>query len=1271
MSNPSEERKDFDVFNVELSGSTLVEASAGTGKTWSSTALYLRMVVEQTLLPKNILVVTFTKAATAELAGRVRERLQGMLNYLQSGSSSRDEDFYSAMLTKWQTESIDKNMIVERLQSAISHFDEAAIYTIHSFCQRLLNDFAFEAGAKFDLKPLSDDSEYVTSVAQDYWRQKMDILTEEDKPFVQWLIEKKQSPNALLKSISKHKEKPYLELFHAVDPEIGIEENSALVASLEEPQQLTAETVAELHANLVRFWNESSEQITDCFDGILASGNVKRTSYNPDKRDSYFDSLNRLLTSDPFRWTNASQRNAGDKFYQSKLNAAVRKGATIPQHDFFIALDNFAIGYKSFQVADKKYKQANSQLSNNRDALYKYRLAILLEGMLEYININLPKEKQSKSLLSFNDILLNVYNALDGEQGDNFAAAVSSQFSAAIIDEFQDTDPLQSLIFRRLFADQGTILFLVGDPKQAIYSFRGADIYAYYQAAKETSKQLTLRTNFRSTPALVDSVNALFKTTHPAFMTSDIHYDWVNAKSSAKLSIEGDTDASLTFSMPVPEDGKYFNRDNADPWAVGYTAQKIAELLDKSNRGEAVIVNSEGSRAIKPGDFAVLVSSHNDALKVKSALDALGIPSVRQSQEKVTDSIAALTMLRLIQAVAEPSNESRIVELLADPLLAMDAAEIVSLKENDTQWDNVLEDFWILQTCWIEQGFSRMFRQWLNGVGFLNRNVASRLLKFAEGERNLTDLLHLAEIIQTRSGQQGGIQSLISWLQYAITNDSSEEEWQVRLESDSGRVKISTIHASKGLEYNIVFCPFLWAGRGANSDAVVAAHSGTQPIVDFGSEHFDEHQQLATQEALMEQLRLLYVALTRPVHRCYVFWPYQKLAGTSALAWLLYGTDEMAASDDPVKALKNKVTRLSFEDFSQAVKGFVDDAKTRNDTDQINFADIVCHQLNERPSKNAIKMDEAEQRSLVAAPQFKRSLYPSWWQTSFSGLTQGQHVEVSRMLELPERCDDVVVDQNEQTESDDVFTIFNLPRGAHTGNGLHAIFEFWNFSRHDQQALDELILSQLDAYDIGKVEDRTQWCSVVAECVTHTLNTPLDGKNLRLNQLPVEQRQPEMEFLLSTNGSLDRIVAVLSNPRFGLPKVFVEASQQLDSKQLNGFLVGFIDLTFQDDDGRFHVLDWKSNYLGDSFDHYRVEFQENAMAGSHYYLQALIYLVALHRYLKQQLVDYDPEQHFGSAWYLFVRGINGEPNNGIYNLSPSIELIEALDKALLSVGVAK
>jgi exodeoxyribonuclease V beta subunit len=375
----------------------------------------------------------------------------------------------------------------------------------------------------------------------------------------------------------------------------------------------------------------------------------------------------------------------------------------------------------------------------------------------------------------------------------------------------------------------------------------------------------------------------------------------------------------------------------------------------------------------------------------------------------------------------------------------------------------------------------------------------------------------------------------------------------------------------------------------------------------------------------------------------------------------------------------NQISGIKNEEFEANLKNFCDNANTvKPDNVVINHAVVSYRELKQCAGPIYIDMSPRDINELITAKPLQRYLVPSWLQTSFSGLTAGQHASVERQ-QRSEHADDIPEIRADEIQAEDPsvidsFSIFSFPRGAMPGECLHHIFEHWDFANTDKESLKTLVADSMNRFSIAKPESRPEWYETVADAVLNTLNKPLKTAatptGFCLAKVAAEHRQAELEFLLAARGSTDVIKTLLLDPKFELPLVFVEASKQLNHKRIEGFLTGFIDLVFKDEQGRYHVLDWKSNHLGYSSQDYAPDRIEHAMAETHYYLQALIYLLALHRYLQQQLPDYDIEQHLGGAWYAFVRGVDinqpeDEPVNGIYQLTPSIALILALDKLLI------
>jgi len=1282
-------RNKFDVFTTPLADSHLIEASAGTGKTWSITGLYVRAVVEKSLLPERILVVTFTKAATAELTGRIRTRVYQTLQWLNGDTAEKslkaEATFFEPLFAQWKVMGLSDEDIKTRLVAALAGFDRAAIFTIHSFCQRLLADFAFEANARFDLSLVTDADLLLDTVIADFWRNKVSALDENDAMWAHWLIEGKNTPEVWRKAIKSHLNKPYVELLPPKDVESAQKDAADLVAEVVRIQEVAC-----------TMWHDDNAEIRDAFTALIDSGVLHKSTYKQANLSQYFDALERFLAKEMHVFFKAIDKDDmlkdARKFDCEFIDVKTNKNLVAIQHPFY--------GVVSALFS------AHAALVEGVKAQFEQRKMATIKELVETVNRELPALKSQLGVIDFDDMLLLVHQALQGSQANELVAAVRAQYHAALIDEFQDTDPLQLDIFTQLFAgndsadDSGdadknpSTLFFVGDPKQAIYSFRGADIYAYYQGAENTKRQSTLVTNYRSSPRYVDSVNALFSPNHSSFISPEIHFDWVAAQNKPELTItdaSGQPDTSqgaMHFVIARPEPNakgefKAFSKTQVEDLAIADTVSRIEALLSKGSQGRAQFVDLDKGTTtnIVPSDIAILVPKHAQAKKLSAALAKRHILSVRQGQDKVMQSDAAVTLLRLMQAVFEPQNDARITELMGDGFIGLTGLAIKAMKDDAPAWETHIAQFITLKKTWSEEGFSAMFRSWLaSQLTHDGKTLAEQAMEFVDGERRLTDIMHLAEILQQQStGHQVSQKALIHWLQHGINRKAEEDEHQLRLESDSKRVKIVTLHASKGLEYNIVFCPFLWQGKNIRDDDILAAHNADKKaVVSFRSETHEDILKRANEESLMEQLRLLYVALTRPVHQCVIFWANAHsgqyvYTRQSALAWLLYA--DSSCEDDPVARLNAKVkaTDTSPSDFEQVVFDFAGQASQRNDG---NRAQVTCEIYQDAATiadvsglKGASSSIAADTLMAASNTGLKHAYPASWYQTSFSGLTKDQHAHI----DPPRRDDETNLEALPELEAagseSEKLTMFGFWKGADAGNAIHGIFEHCDFSSADDTALNTLVGRMLNRFAVPpKKDQREQWVGVVAQRVKDTLTKPLSAeKSFSLSQVPVGQRQAEMDFLMTAKGDTTAFQTLLAKAEFKVPAVFQEASKQLDYRSIQGFLTGSIDLVFQDDEGRFHVLDWKSNYLGSQFNDYSPDSIERSMAASHYYLQALIYLVALHRYLKSRVADYNINQHLGSAWYVYVRGINasqadGEPPTGIYHYPPALALIEAIDQ---------
>ena len=1209
--------KILNLHNIDISGLTLIEASAGTGKTWTITALYILLVLEQRMRPEEILVVTYTKAATAELRDRIRKRLTDTLDLYSTGREPLDE-LEHLLLTARGTDAETARKLLTR---ALYSFDDAAIFTIHGFCQRALLENAFESGSLFDSQMTSDQSAIVRQVCDDFWRSR--IMTE-DGPFLERLVAEGYTPEKLAAPFDGHYQNPALQII----PEAGDIDLATLI------QQRDA-----LLPPVAGMWNSERAAITR----QLNQANLSQTSYKPAQIEAAAAKLDACLS-------HGSLKNGCDGlvlFTTTKIRSSMKKDSTQPVHPFFELCQHL--------------HAAAMQVEN----AYRQKLIHCQTTLHSWLRDELASRKQLLNLRSYDDLLLDLHLALEGSGGERLASALRLRYHAALIDEFQDTDPLQWRIFARMAGIKcekpapGSLpecgetqypLFLIGDPKQAIYSFRGADIQAYIAAAlaTESARCWTLDTNRRSTKPLVRAVNTLFKADDP-FQCRAIGFTEVKSGRSEKHQL-------LQNGCPVQQPLRLWIHQRQDQTKVAgktavraamvtSTAAGIAGLLDNSYE----IIGKEGiKRALKPGDIAVLVKAHYQAEQIQEALNCLGIPSVQHGSATIFETREALDILRILRAAAEPARSSLIREALLSAVIGLSANEVFALESDDDAWEVWLMRFRALHDAARTAGVIALASRLLGECG-----ARTQALGHAGAERRLTNILHCMELLHGAEQEHGiGLEASITWLERRISGEQQDETALLRLETDSDAVIISTIHASKGLEYPAVFLPFAWDPPANRSSRVLFHAEDGSLVLDIGSHKRDaEHKQLARAEQEAEAVRLLYVAATRAEFLCYITWGAINGAFGSPLRRLLHGTKFKdaksfgAASDqgilDDIRALANE----SIQDNNPAAMSveFMPNA--------IN-APVYCSEQNAAGSCSCRVLQSA--------------IATDWRVSSFSSIAGGSERGLQPhdhdALPAPAAAAD-----SDRLAPTDGLSIFDFPRGAEAGTCLHELFEHLDFSNAEHSSLEgsSLACLQRNGYD-------QRWLPSVTRMVNEVISTPLipDVPDFSLARLRPDSWRTEMEFFLPLgrlNGSLLReVFAGLLTPE--LHGNFHEILSMLQVHESRGLLHGFIDMIFERA-GRYYIIDWKSNHLGNQREDYHQSALRQSMAQHAYILQYHLYALALDRLLRLRLPGYDYATHFGGAIYVFLRGISADrPHNGIFHDRPSHEFIQRANRIILSTA---
>ncbi len=1198
--------RELNHIEVELSGTNLIEASAGTGKTYAISCLYLRLLLESDLTPEQILVVTYTEAATKELRDRIRRRIREAVAILNGASS--DDNFLVALAAKFGSDPRSMAVAIDKLDVALKAFDTAAIFTIHGFCLRSLEDNSFESGSYYQTQLVTDQAALLQEVVDDFWRQR---FFTPHAPLLPYALASKYSPDYFSKFAKEFVGNPKLNILPEFDPDAIINSDNKCNAWFKKIQSV---------------WCDLHAEVTDILQNDKGLSRSK-DNYKQLLIPNILQNIAAFVGGDnPF-----ALFSDFEKITQPYIFAQQMKKNPPPEHEFFVLCGEL------------------QQEVENRFIALRWEL-------INFCQQRLPQRKRELNIRCFDDLLNDLYFALNRDTGAVIAHNLRQKYQAALIDEFQDTDPVQYDIFRLIYADSNLPLFLIGDPKQAIYSFRGADIFAYLQAAAsvDEEKRHTLTGNWRSTPKLLTALNALFSHGTNPFVYESISYHEIssgNKDNATAMCIDGEATVPLQFwSLSHSGGDGEITAGTANQLIPPAVAAEIAQLIAAGAHGSATI----GGEPLLPGDIAIIVRSHFQASMMQVALQQAKIPSVLRSDKSLFATAEALEVFIVLQALVDPGNETKLRAALVTDIFGNNGNDIDRLLDSEPQWEEKLLAFRDYHQLWLKRGFMVMAQRLLQ-----QEQVRGRLLRYVDGERRVTNLLHCFEVIhQFEQQSNAGLEGQATWFAERVCSQEKGDEYQIRLETDAKAVKIVTVHVSKGLEYPVVFCPYLWSGVHAG-DEVVSCHVDEKIIKDFGSPDFGENKILANRESLAESLRLLYVAVTRAKYRCYLLGGKFSAKGkssssTSPLAYLLHGSAAVkTSSTDLVASLSAEVKALSATTVDEQLREL---AKHSGGT-------VAVDPLPVAVSEKTLAAESSLALQL-ACRSFTGKIRNDWRVASFTSLAVHDSVYVEQPDRDVEQAATVQV-KPDPAEDQDRKDIYTFPKGAQTGIFWHELFENLNFADISTAIIDAQVSDGLEKYGHAAA-----WQPVVAKMIKNVVMAKMDAASgsFALAELQPNSWIAEMEFFFPLNYiTAEKLQSTLN-------KYSVEC-QAFDLDQLcaalkftpvQGMVRGFIDMVFEHD-GRYYLLDWKSNHLGHQPQDYSAPALKQAMQQNLYPLQYLLYSVALDRYLAQRIPDYSYANHFGGVFYLFLRGVDADAGGqpGIYYDLPSEELIAAFGEILL------
>lgn len=1188
----------LDVLTLPLQGVQLIEASAGTGKTWTLAALYVRLVLGhgrqgQGLMPPQILVMTFTEAATAELRDRIRARLAQAAQFFRGQAPSAD-DFLHDLQATLGTENNAAH--AARLEEAAQWMDEAAIYTIHSWSSRMLRQHAFDSQSLFDQKRLDDAPALKLKLVKDYWREFVYPLEGQQLGALKALG---ATPDALLKNIQSHWQKfekspgGFPDASQDPDPQVALKAWAHWRSNCDE-----------LALSAQRLMSEHMSTALHQLNHAMAK-DLKGNIYVPKKHGYFISHLS--------EWASGEEADLDTlrKFTLEKLNASLKKDAA-PLSD--------AHGVWS----------AIGQWMAHLDAEPDVGVDLLQHAAVKVGRAYLQQKKNLASF-DFSDLLQRLHVALHADDS-RLPAIIRAQFPVALVDEFQDTDPWQYESLSRIYGasslpvhGQTTVLsssafLMIGDPKQAIYSFRGADLPTYLNARHAAEAIWTLTENFRSSQEVVHAVNHLFGLAQAPF--GEVPFEPVQTPEPAKATSlfwpNGTKVPALTvwhLHSDKPLSGTQYSEDMAH-----ICATQMVGLLNQ--------------RVAQPGQMAVLVRDGNEAKKIRQALAERGVRSVYLSdRDSVYASREALDLACIMEAVIQARNAKLLRAALTTRTLCLSLDEIAQAINDESAWDIWVERFNAWHTTWQRQGFLPMLYKMVH-----EQDIGRRMQTAGDAaERRLTNLLHLGELLQSASLSLQGETALLRFLSDQLANPQAQGEVaQMRLETDAQLVQVITFHKAKGLQYPLVFLPF---------------------VSNFRE---DKDESIRTpEERLQEDIRLLYVALTRAQQAMWMGVAKRK-------------DDFKAKESQAQSALSVVLGRQTADDLQEKLQNWAA------------CADIEVVSAPEANDQLYEPLHSTQEEAPTPARQPTRTLPRSGWTASFSALTRNlsEHhalssnadsglarearwldAQIDNPVAMPDKLNPEDITDN-TIASQPVYNAF--PAGSAYGTLLHDIFEWqlkegWPLLQEAHAISAETNIrwqrwwqTQSDSLQLSP-EHQTLCLQLIRQCATTQLGS--DQHCFSLSQLNSLNAWPEMGFTFKTHGvstqHIDHLISQAVHPG--------QARPNLQAQQLHGLLTGFMDIVLEHQ-GRYYVLDYKSNKLPV----YTPESIETSMLSHRYDVQYTLYILAVHRLLKSRLNNYSYEKHMGGALYLYLRGID-QAGQGVYFHKPPFALIEALDAACKAV----
>ena len=1369
------------VNTFDLNSTSLIEASAGTGKTYTISNLVIRLLLGQLnkeqntslyinqgnpLSIENILIVTFTNAAASDLRARILEKIHDtriLFETVGKGASlvSLDCDENLKELLENYLNSENQQELAKKyarlLNRAERNIDNAPISTIHSFCNRALNQvYAFESGKAFNVQLIQEQE---SNALQDeamfaVWRDLFYTDKLGDKRATLLEILGTQDPTSLKDTIN------LLKSVRNLNPKDGYFGYAIYNLKKQHPNNTLEKELTDLIKAYEKIIKELLEgenadllwQIHECFKKHTV---VTESNQSPfyesvtgftdeiyalftnieDLKDLETEDFNKELVKLLFASGKATKKILSKGNDNISLISRARKDSR-----FKLPLEAQEFEENLYQLVNN-LEEVRDKLDLNSKTIW-YVLSILCINKLDSLFIR-------DNVISNDELLrqLAIVLTVDKKRGDNLAKLLRNQYPVAMIDEFQDTDPIQFEIFNKLYLEDKkqeqskAVCYLIGDPKQSIYAFRNADINSYNKAKAKVEKLYTLDTNFRSSRNIIEGVNAIFEQDVPGFEARplDCEADFIPSNIDFMRVNYPKEDKKLAGSCRFYFDDEYNDDDfYKRPISNYVNTLEFENPKNKKEQYQVAIANALArdvvkvlthgildkssdrtkKRKIKPSDIAILVKSGQESSQIQTALEEVGLKSVYFSDRssviggdvktsygssEYKPSCESVNIIYFMEAMCNNSNVSLVNRLLTCSLLRDNSKEIVL----NTEDDNFDKEIRLLHDCylkWEKHGFISAFTHYLQ-----SHDGIKSMLDTEGGERALSNYYQIAELIQSIDAKVIGPQAQLIWFKsVALESDSknacfSEDETKKHLESEQELIKIYTVHMSKGLQYPIVFLPYFYELDTSKTDTklkvydVNSSHLTLLPqdenfklgykeekyIDESGKEKtrnklvnmtltneksngkdIKSTKEIVLEASLQEKVRLLYVALTRAQAANFIY--LNNLKGTRVKVFNRIINPK--AEDGTLKAVSNlDLFKPLYKEHLKADELVVD----KNE-----YKDYLAKEK---------ALNNKETSSLSVNTLNAGDIDKSYTISSYSTITSGNHNHMFTEQNGENLSSDPKV-QVEDSPSAELLQ-FTFTKGNIAGDFLHELMEYLlsrtNFDKNDDGCLLKFVEETTQNKKYGSLlkpydqdistfnADFTDWLSSIVHANLGIVDS--NSHPLSLSCLTSDKCACELEYFMPCKQfKMDEFNLICDEFYQSEVEKFGDAIQadlpMLKANDFKGFMKGSIDLVanFETNIGnQYFLIDYKSNFLGGGFKDYSPSQMFKSIFTSRYDVQILIYSVALHRFLKTIVKDYDYEKDFGGVMYLFLRGLQKGTDSistGIYQIKPKFELVERLDK---------